>query len=170
MDESVRHLKSQREALCMKKLEAAQRNKTPAWSPEDVKFVLKNLKPKISKDPYDMPNELFLLSNAGNDLILDITTLMNQIKDQQVFPECLRLCNVTNAYKNKSDIGSFDSYRGLFRTPVLRNILDKLLYIDSYETIDGSLTDCNIGSRKRRNIRDNLFVVNAILNESKEKN
>ena len=58
-------------------------NKTPAWSPEDVKFVLKNLKPKISKDPYDMPNELFLLSNAGDDLIfiLAITTLMNQIKD-----------------------------------------------------------------------------------------
>ena len=117
-----------------------------------------------------MPNELFLLSNAGDDLILAITTLMNQIKDQQVFPECLRLCNVTNAYKNKGDIGSFDLYRGLFRTPVLRNILDILLYIDLYETIDGSLTDCNVGSRKRRNIRDNLFVVNAILNESKEKN
>jgi hypothetical protein len=47
----------------------------------------------------------------------------------------------------------------------LRNILDKLLYIDLYETIDGSLSDCNVGSRKRRNIRDNLFVVNAILNE-----
>ena len=170
MDDSVKHLKSQREALCMKRLEAARQNKTPAWSTEDVKFVLKSLKPKISKDPYDMPNEVFLLSNAGEDLILAITVLMNQIKDQQVFPECLRLCNVTNAFKNKGDRGSFDSYRGLFRTPVLRNILDKLLYIDLYETIDGSLTDCNVGSRKRRNIRDNLFVVNAILNESKEKN
>ena len=117
-----------------------------------------------------MPNELFLLSNAGDDLILAVTVLMNQIKDQQVFPECVRLCNVTNAFKNKGDRGSFDSYRGLFRTPVLRNILDKLLYIDLYETIDESLTDCNVGSRKRRNIQDNLFVVNVILNESKGKN
>ena len=82
-----------------------------------------------------MPNELFLLSNARDDLILALTTLMNQIKDQQVFPECLRLCIVTIAYKNKGDIGSFDSYRGLFRTPVLKNTLDKLLYIDLWAKI-----------------------------------
>ena len=170
MEESVQHLRSQREELCMKRLEVARNNKTPPWTCEDVKFVLKNLKPKISKDPYNMPNELFLLNNAGEDLIEALTILMNQIKDQQVFPDCLRLCNVTNAYKNKGDRASFDSYRGLFRTPVLRNILDKLLYIDLYEMIDGSLTDCNVGSRKRRNIRDNLFVVNAIMNESKELN
>ena len=39
-----------------------------------------------------------------------------------------------------------------------------------YETIDESLTDCNVGSRKRRNIRDNLFVINAIANEAKQQN
>ena len=168
MDESIKHMKSMREDLCLKRLEAARKNKTPPWTSEDVKFVLKSLKPKISKDPYDMPNELFLLSNAGEDLILAITVLMNKIKDQQVFPESLQICDVTNAYKNKGDRGSFDSYRGLFRTPMLRNILDKLLYVDLYENIDTSLTDCNVGSRKCRNICDNLFVVNAILNEAKQ--
>ena len=66
----------------MKRLEAARKNKTPAWLTEDVKFVLKSLKPNISKDPYDMPNELFLLSNAGEDLILAIMVLMNEIKEQ----------------------------------------------------------------------------------------
>ena len=170
MDPSIKHLKSQREELCMKRLEAARANKSPPWTVDDVKYVLKSLKPKISKDPYEMPNELFILNNAGEDLISALTALMNQIKEQQVFPDCLRLCNVTNAYKNKGDRSSFDSYRGLFRTPVLRNILDKLIYVDLYETIDGSLTDCNVGSRKRRNIRDNLFVVNAIMNEAKEQN
>ena len=70
--------------------------------------------------------------------------------------------------KNKGDKGSFDSYRGLFRTPVLRNSLEKLLYVDLYETIDESLTDCNVGSRRRPNICDKLFVVNAILNEAKQ--
>ena len=63
-----------------------------------------------------------------------------------------------------------DSYRGFFRTPVFINILYKLLYFDLYEKIDDSLTDCNVGSRKRRNIRDNLFVINAISNQSKQKN
>ena len=30
-----------------------------------------------------MPNELFLLNNAGEDLILALTALMNQIEEQQ---------------------------------------------------------------------------------------
>ena len=146
-----------------------RKNKSPQWTSEDVKFVLKHLKKKISKDPYELPNEIFHLSNAGDDLILALTKLLNKIKDQCEFPECLTLCNVTNAYKNKGDRSSFDSYRGLFRTPVIRNILDKLLYVDLYETVDNEMTDCNVGSRKRRNIRDNLFVINAISNESKQK-
>ena len=31
-----------------------------------------------------------------------------------------------------------------------------------------NLTDCNVGSRKKRNIRDNLLVMNAIMNLSKK--
>ena len=86
-----------------------------------------------------MQNELFILTIAGDDLLITITMCMNHIKDHLVFAECLTLCNVTNAYKNKGDRSNFNSYRGLFRTPVLWNILDKLLYIDMYETIYESL-------------------------------
>ena len=170
MENKLGHLKQPREDLCKERIEIAKKNKTPQWTKEDVINVLKSLKPKMLKDPYGMPNELFLFTKAGEDLILAITTLMNKMKDKTEFPDCLRICNVTNAYKNKGDQSSFDSYRGLFRTPVFRNILDKLLYFDLYETIDESLTDCNVGSRKRRNIRDNLFVINAISNKSKLKN
>ena len=38
-----------------------------------------------------------------------------------------------------------------------------------YETIDSNLSDCNVGNRKGRNIRDHLFVLNAILNSTKRK-
>ena len=47
---------------------------------------------------------------------------------------------------------------------VLRNILDRLIYNDIYPNIDTNLSDANVGCRKRRNIRDNLFVVNAVIN------
>ena len=47
---------------------------------------------------------------------------------------------------------------------ILRSILDRIIYNDIYEVIDGNLTDCNVGARKKRNIRDNLFVVNAVIN------
>ena len=117
-----------------------------------------------------MPNELMMVENAGDDLILAITKLMNMMKEEYVFPKKLNICNVTNAYKNKGERNSYDSYRGLFRTPIFRNILDRLLYNDMYQTVDSNLTDCNVGCRKGRNVRDNLFVINAITNEARQKN
>ena len=33
-----------------------------------------------------------------------------------------------------------------------------------YETLDSNLSDCNVGNRKSRNIRDHIFVLNAITN------
>ena len=63
---------------------------------------------------------------------------------------------------------SYDSYRGVFRTCGIRNILDRIIYNDNYDKIDKSLTDCNVGCRKKRNIRDNLFVLNAVVNNVKQ--
>ena len=42
------------------------------------------------------------------------------------------------------------------------------MYDDEYENIDKNLTNCNVGSRKRRNICDNLFVINPITNSCKQ--
>ena len=64
-------------------------------------------------------------------------------------------------------MNEFSSYRGVFRVQAIRNILELLLYYDEYPKVDSNLTDCNVGSRKNRNIRDNIFVIQAILNETK---
>ena len=50
---------------------------------------------------------------------------------------------------------------------VLRSVLDRLMYNDMYSTIDQNLTDGNIGARKNRNIRDNIFFLGAVLNSVK---
>ena len=52
----------------------------------------------------------------------------------------------------------------MFRTTVLRSILDRLIYKDSYYIVDKNLTDHNVGARKNRNIRDNIFVLGAVVN------
>ena len=87
---------------------------------------------------------------------------MNQIKQQQKIPSSLKYCNITSIYKNKGSKKDFENYRGIFRVVTLRNILDKLIYNDEYPTIDANLTDSNVGARQKRNIRDNIFVINAI--------
>ena len=53
---------------------------------------------------------------------------------------------------------------------MFRSILDRLIYNDEYKKIDTNLTDSNVGARKERNIRDNIFVMNAIINSSRKEN
>ena len=101
---------------------------------------------------------------GGSDLIKAVTKCMNNIKDQQVIPEYLQKCNVTSLYKNKGSRKDFNWYRGVFRSTVLRSILDKPIFNDDHQSIDDNLTDSNVGGRRGRNIRDHIYVINAIMN------
>ena len=88
-----------REELCHLRISRAKLNKTPDWEIEDVKFVIKNLKKKKSRDPLGHSNEVFQM--GGNDLTWAVLKCMNKIKDKQIFPQCLQKYNITSLYKNK---------------------------------------------------------------------
>ena len=42
--------------------------------------------------------------------------------------------------------------------------MDRLTFNESYYTIESNLTDGNVGARKSRSVRDNIFVIGAITN------
>ena len=42
----------------------------------------------------------------------------------------------------------------------------KLIYNDEYETIDTNMSDSNIGARKNKNIRNHIFIINGVINET----
>ena len=155
-----------KENLCYERIKSAQLNKTPDWTKDELEKVLKHLKKDASRDPHGYPNELFKPDVAGDDLKEAVLTLMNAIKKEQVIPEQLKWCNITSIWKRKLSKHSFKAYRGIFRVTVLRNILDLLIYKDEFPRLDEQISDCNVGGRKGRNVRDNIFVLNAILNEN----
>ena len=167
MDENLKHIKDAKEVLCAKRLEIAKSKKTPPWSMADLEKVLKSLKKQKSRDPYGLANDLFRPEVAGDDLKLALLRLMNNIKNHQTFPKCLELCNISSIWKTKGPRNNFESHRGIFHVNIFRSILDKLIYNDEYEKIDKNLTDANVGARKNRNIRDNIFVLNAVMNSIK---
>ena len=45
-----------------------------------------------------------------------------------------------------------------------------ILHLDIYPLVDSQLSDANVGSRKGRNIRDNLFALYAVINSIKSGN
>ena len=76
----------------------------------------------------------------------------------------MKWCIISSIWKRKGSKNDFKSYSGIFRITIFRNILDRLTYNDEYPNIDKYLSACNVGGRKGRSVRDNIFVLYAILN------
>ena len=91
-----------REDLCDTRIKKARKDITPEWTNVHVNHVIKNLKKKKSRDPHGYSNEI--IQSGGDDLKLAILKLMNNIKRQQIFPQCLEPCNITSLFKNKGYI------------------------------------------------------------------
>ena len=170
MKDHLKHIKEAKEKLCDKVLQVAKKNKTPPWKLKDLDIVLRNLKKQKSRDPHGLANDIFRPDVAGDDLKQAILRMMNGIKEEQTFPKCLELCNISSLWKKKGSRNEFDFYRGIFRVTIFRSILDRLIYNDEIAKIDANLTDSNVGGRKHRNISDNIFVMNAILNNIRKEN
>ena len=96
--------------------------------------------------------------------------MYNLIKSTQTFPSILHKANITSFWKKKGDKSNLDNERGVFNVTKIRSILDKLIYNDIYPTIEANMSCSNIGARKHRNIREHLFVINAIINDVKHNN
>ena len=142
INENLEGIEKAENDLCKTRLSLCKKNKTDPWSMENLHCVLKQLKKDKSRDAQGYANELFTLSVAGDDLQKAVLKLMNLIKQKQIFPKAFEDCNITSIHKkgSKKELGN---YRVIFRVSVLRSILDRLMYNDSYETIDESLTDGN---------------------------
>ena len=169
MHEDYWEVKTEKGKILKLRLKQCAKNKTEPWAMDDMELALKSLKNGTSRDPFGYPNELFKSNVAGKDLKEATLKLMNKIKEKQKVPKAIQLCNIAPIYKNKGKHSNFNSCRGIFRLTVLRSILDRLIYNDMYDTMDYNLSDCNVGNRKGRNIRDNLFVLNAVLNSTKRR-
>ena len=65
----------------------------------------------------------------------------------------MNVVNIHAIYKGKGEFTDIESERGIFIVSILRTLLMKMIYADKYDIIDKSMSDSNIGARKRKNIR-----------------
>ena len=92
--------------------------------------------------------------------------IIYRAKDEITVPRPFRLTKIISIYKNKGEKCDLNSDRGVHSVTKFRAIIDKLLYRDKYKEIDRSMSNCNVGGRKNRSIRDNLFVIYAVINDA----
>ena len=109
--------------------------------------------------------ELFKPANCGNDLIMSLTKMFNIIKATQIIPSFFQSMSITSIWKQKGAKNLLRNERGLFNLSKVRILMDKLLYNDVYQAVDDSLSCSNVGGRRGRGIRDQLFIIYGIINE-----
>ena len=166
IETNLKNLEKLKEFLFEIRYENCKTERSNDWSKNDLDKTLKTLKNKKARDAHGHIYEIF--KYGGADLKKSILHMFNRIKDCKEYPDILKLSNITSLYKKKGERSSFDNDRGIFNTVKIRSILDKMIYNDYYDIIDSSMSSSNIGARKNRNIRDHLFVINAIFHEIRE--
>ena len=145
------------EELFKLRLMNAKDQKSPDWTMNDLDEVLKNLKEGKCRDPEGLIRVMFMEEVIGTDLKKSMLILFNKIKDTGIIPPFLRLANIHAIYKVRGEITELDSDRGIFIVSIFRYILMRLIYKDKYAIIDKSMSHSNIGSRKKKNIRNHIF-------------
>ena len=164
--ENLRFLK---EYLCGRRLELTAARKSPKITRKKFDIVLKQLKNNKARDPHGLINELFKFDVIGNDLKESLFLMCRRIKDTFEIPELLKYANITSIYKGKGAKNDLQNERGIFCINIFRSLILKIIYNEEYENIDENMSDSNVGGRKRKNIRNHLFVVNGLINEAIKK-
>ena len=153
-----------KEELWSRRLEELKTKKSKPWNLGELETALKSLKNNKTADPNKMINEIFKAGCAGSDLLESLLLLNNGIKDNFHIPEYVLLENITTVYKNKGSRFDMNNDRGIFILTVFKKILDKLIFFDNIEDIDGNMSDSNIGARRNRNIKNHLFIIYGVIN------
>ena len=128
------------------------------WTKSDLDEALRSLKTNRSRDPEGLINEIFKQKVIGSDLKDSLLIMFNKLKEEQNIPQFMKIANITTIPKKGSRV-DLENERGIFRVPILRSILMRLIYNQKYELIDNNMSDCQMGSRKRKGCRNNILII-----------
>ena len=159
-------VKNMKNLLFNMRLSLSKTRKSEPWGKQDLFKVLKTMKSGKSCDAIGYSNELFKPGVIGCDLVKSLLNIINRAKHESQIPRPFRLTKITSIYKSKGEKCDLQNDRGVHSVTKFRAIIDKLLYNDMYEQIDSKMSNCNVGGRRNRSIRDNLFVIYACINDA----
>ena len=127
-----------RKEITKLKLKLAGIRKSRDWTMDDLDEALRNLKSNKSRDFEGYLNELFKLNTIGDNLKESILLMFNKLKQKKLIPMFMNICNVTTVPKKGSKT-KLKNERGIFRVPVIRYILMRVL---KYWEINENMSDC----------------------------
>lgn len=131
----------------------------------DVRAVIDKMKPKRSRDYYELT--VPMIKNCKNHVITHLTHLINECIRSATFPECLKVAKVVPIYKGKGSRDDVNNYRPISVLPVLSKILEIILKNQLYNYFESNnfLSESQFGYKKGQNTsKAILSLVTNIVN------
>ena len=150
-------------------LKLAETTSSSPWEMKDLDRALSDLKNNKSRDHAGYVNELFKADVIGSDLKRSLLIMFNQLKAKKIIPEFMRYSNITTVPKRGS-LTELENERGIFRTDITRSVLMRLVYNEKYPVIDSNMSDSQMGGRKGKGCRNNIFILNGIIHDVLQSN
>ena len=157
-------MKSRKKKLFEMKMKIAELRKGPKWTMKDLDRALADLKNDKSRDAEGYANEIFKNGVIGDDLKLSLITMFNRLREENLIPIFLNFSNITTVPKRGSRLDP-ENERGIFRVSVIRGILMRIIYNEKYPIIDRNMSDCQMGGRKGKGCKSNVWIINGIIHE-----
>ena len=163
-NEEVKEILNIEEETFKFRLELAKKGKSHPIHIDELEKALKSLKVGKSRDPEGFIADIFIEEVIGSDLKHSLLLMFNKMKDEVTIPQCLKTANITMLYKKKCKL-DLNNWRGIFVTSILRTILMKIIHERTYEQVSVDMTESQIGSKKGKNVRNHVFVLNSIISD-----
>ena len=157
-------MRTRKKFLFRKKLILAESKKTQNWTISDLEKALSDLKNEKSRDSEGLINEIFKEGIIGTNLKTSLLMMFNKMKNENMIPSFLNRANITTVPKSGSRLNP-ENERGIFRVSVVRSILMRMIYNNNYPAIDSNMSDCQMGARKKKGCKSNIWIVNGIIHE-----
>ena len=170
--EDLNLTKIRRKIIFDLKYELSQNNKSQLWTIKDLEKALKDLKRNKSRDSEGLVNEIFKNDVIGSNLKESLLIMFNSLKKENMIAEFMNHANISTVPKKGPAI-DLKNQRGIFRVSVIRSILMRLIYNSKYEIIDANISDGQMGARKGKGCKMNIWIINGIIHEvlkNKKKN
>ena len=160
----LRSMKVRKNRLFRLKLKLATAAESPDWTIENLDQVLARLKNNKSRDHDGYINEIFKKDVIGNDLKNSMVIMFNKLKKKKMIALFMNFANITTVPKRGSRL-ILKNERGIFRVNIVRSILMGLIYDTKYSKIDCKMSDCQMGGRKKKGCKNNIFILNGLIHE-----
>ena len=90
--------------------------------------------------------------------------MFNDLKKNKMIASFMRYANITTVPKRGS-LTELENERGIFRVDIIRYILMRIIYNEKYPVIDMNMSDSQMGGRKNKGCRYNIFIINGIIHD-----